>query len=36
VYRAPRNYNDTEHHFQNFFASIQSGAPMVEDAVFGL
>ncbi len=36
VYRAPRNYNDTEQHFQNFFASIQSGAPMVEDAVFGL
>jgi predicted dehydrogenase len=35
VYRAPRNYNDTEHHFRNFFASIQSGAPMVEDAVFG-
>ena len=36
TYRAPRNYNDTEHHFRNFFASIQSGAPMVEDAVFGL
>jgi predicted dehydrogenase len=36
VYRAPRNYNDTEQHFRNFFASIQSRAPMVEDAVFGL
>jgi hypothetical protein len=36
TYRAPRNYNDTEQHFRNFFASIQSGAPMVEDAVFGL
>jgi predicted dehydrogenase len=36
TYRAPRNYNDTEQHFKNFFASIQSGAPMVEDAVFGL
>ena len=35
VFRAPRNYNDTEHHFRNFFASIQSGGPMVEDAVFG-
>jgi predicted dehydrogenase len=35
VYRAPRNYSDSEHHFRNFFASIQSGAPMVEDAVFG-
>jgi predicted dehydrogenase len=35
VYRAPRNYNDTEHHFRNFFASIQAGAPLVEDAVFG-
>jgi predicted dehydrogenase len=35
VYRAPRNYNDTEAHFRNFFASIQAGAPMVEDAVFG-
>jgi predicted dehydrogenase len=36
LFRAPRNYNDTEHHFRNFFASIQQGAPMVEDAVFGL
>jgi predicted dehydrogenase len=35
VYRAPRGYDDTEHHFRNFLASIQSGAPMVEDAVFG-
>ena len=35
VFRAPRNYSDTEHHFRNFFASIQHGAPMVEDAVFG-
>jgi hypothetical protein len=35
-YRPPREYNDTEHHFRNFFASIRSKAPMVEDAVFGL
>ena len=35
VFRAPRNYSDSEHHFRNFFASIQHGAPMVEDAVFG-
>jgi predicted dehydrogenase len=36
TYRVPRDYNDTEHHFRNFFASIRSQAPMVEDAVFGL
>ena len=36
TYRVPRDYNDTEHHFRNFFASIRSKAPMVEDAVFGL
>jgi predicted dehydrogenase len=36
TYRPPRDYNDTEHHFRNFFASIRSKAPMVEDAVFGL
>ena len=35
VFRAPRNYSDSEHHFRNFFASIQQGAPMIEDAVFG-
>jgi predicted dehydrogenase len=36
TYRAPRDYNDTENHFRNFFASIRTKAPMVEDAVFGL
>jgi predicted dehydrogenase len=36
TYRVPRDYNDTEQHFRNFFASIRSQAPMVEDAVFGL
>jgi hypothetical protein len=36
TYRTPRDYNDTEHHFRNFFASIRTKAPMVEDAVFGL
>jgi predicted dehydrogenase len=35
AFRVPRNYSDSEHHFRNFFASIQQGAPMVEDAVFG-
>jgi predicted dehydrogenase len=36
TYKPPRDYSDTEHHFRNFFASIRSQAPMVEDAVFGL
>jgi predicted dehydrogenase len=36
TYREPRDYNASEHHFRNFFASIRSKAPMVEDAVFGL
>jgi len=36
TYRVPRDYNDTEHHFRNFIASIRDKAPMVEDAVFGL
>jgi predicted dehydrogenase len=36
TYRQPRDYDATEHHFRNFFASIRAKAPMVEDAVFGL
>jgi predicted dehydrogenase len=36
TFKPPREYNDTEHHFRNFFASIRDKAPMVEDAVFGL
>ena len=36
TYRPAPEYNASEHHFQNFFDSIRTGAPMVEDAVFGL
>jgi predicted dehydrogenase len=36
TYRQPRDYDATEHHFRNFFASIRTKAPMVEDAAFGL
>ena len=36
VYRQPRDYDASERHFRNFFASIRSRAPLVEDAVFGL
>jgi predicted dehydrogenase len=36
TYRPEPGYNASEHHFQNFFASIRTGAPMVEDATFGL
>jgi predicted dehydrogenase len=36
TYRAAPDYSASEHHFQNFFTSIRTGAPMVEDAVFGL
>jgi hypothetical protein len=35
-WRPAGEYSASEHHFQNFFASIREGAPMVEDAVFGL
>ncbi len=36
TYRPEPGYSASEHHFQNFFASIRTGAPMVEDATFGL
>jgi predicted dehydrogenase len=36
TYRPAPEYSASEHHFENFFASIRTGAPMVEDAVFGL
>jgi predicted dehydrogenase len=36
TYRPGPDYSASEHHFQNFFDSIRTGAPMVEDAVFGL
>jgi predicted dehydrogenase len=36
TYRPAPDYSASEHHFENFFNSIRTGAPMVEDAVFGL
>src|SRR5439155_10710919 len=32
---APKGYNDTYDHFQNFFAAVRSRKPVVEDAEFG-
>ena len=34
-YVAPEGYRDSYDHFQNFFASVRSRKPPVEDAVFG-
>jgi predicted dehydrogenase len=34
-YVAPEGYNDSYDHFKNFFASVRSRKPVVEDAVFG-
>lgn len=34
-YSAPEHYNDSYDHFRNFFASVRSRRPVVEDAVFG-
>jgi predicted dehydrogenase len=34
-YVAPENYSDSYDHFRNFFASVRSRQPVVEDAVFG-
>jgi predicted dehydrogenase len=34
-YMAPPGYSDSYDHFKNFFASVRSGQPVVEDAVFG-
>lgn len=34
-YDAPHGYNDSYDHFRNFFASVRSRKPVVEDAVFG-
>jgi predicted dehydrogenase len=36
TYSPPGDYSSSDHHFRNFFASIRTGAPLVEDAVFGL
>jgi predicted dehydrogenase len=34
-YVAPEGYSDSYDHFKNFFASVRSRQPVVEDAVFG-
>ncbi len=34
-YVAPEGYSDTYDHFKNFFASVRSRKPVVEDATFG-
>jgi predicted dehydrogenase len=34
-YVVPRDYSDSYDHFKNFFASVRSRQPVVEDAVFG-
>ncbi|HVZ84552.1 MAG TPA: Gfo/Idh/MocA family oxidoreductase [Terracidiphilus sp.] len=34
-YVAPHGYSDSYDHFKNFFASVRSRKPVVEDAVFG-
>jgi hypothetical protein len=34
-YVAPPGYSDQYDHFKNFFASVRSRQPVVEDAVFG-
>ena len=34
-YVTPKEYSDSYDHFKNFFASVRSRQPVVEDAVFG-
>ncbi len=34
-YVVPKGYSDSYDHFRNFFASVRSRQPVVEDAVFG-
>ena len=34
-YAAPEGYSDSYDHFKNFFASVRSRQPVIEDAVFG-
>ena len=34
-YAAPEGYSDSYDHFRNFFASVRSRQPVVEDATFG-
>jgi predicted dehydrogenase len=35
VYKAPAGYSDSLDHFINFFESVRSKKPVVEDAIFG-
>jgi len=35
VYKAPVGYDDHLDHFTNFFDSIRTGKPVIEDAAFG-
>ena len=35
TYNAPENYDEHLEHFKNFFDSVRTGAPVIEDAVFG-
>ena len=34
-FSAPEHYSDSYDHFRNFFASVRSRQPVVEDPVFG-
>ena len=34
-YEAPQGYSDSYDHFHNFFNSVRTRQPVVEDAVFG-
>jgi hypothetical protein len=34
-YEAPRGYSDSCDHFKNFFESVRTRKPVVEDGVFG-
>ncbi|RKY88271.1 gfo/Idh/MocA family oxidoreductase [candidate division KSB1 bacterium] len=35
-YRTPKGYNDTYDHFVNFFNSVRTGKPVLENSIFGL
>jgi len=35
TYAAPKEYDEHLQHFTNFFNSVRTGAPVIEDAVFG-
>ena len=35
VFHAPPHYNDDWAHMQNFFESVRSRKPVIEDTVFG-